>query len=478
MKIKRLFAIMCLIIAIFISDYAIWKYEETLETQRINVHFTISSKEKQDMQIFFLQKSYEMEFDESLSFDGKQVQNVTFEPEKNGSEQNIIVQIPVDTYLLRIDPSEGINQEIVLSNVYLEYQDKILENDFSFSNIVKSNSIEGTSEDEEGRINITTGEDTFLVWRLSSDKNIDSIRTFRQVRNNILKVSIIAFVDLLLVLIFWKRKAFFEIPMEVWNNKRLTINLAKNDFKTRFAGSYLGIIWAFVQPIVTVIVYWFVFEKALNAGTQSTKSGIEAPYVLWLIAGLVPWFYFSEALNSGTNTLIDYSYLVKKVVFNISTLPIVKVLSSLFVHLFFVVFMLVMYAFYRFVPTWYMLQLIYYSFAMIFLCVGIVYATSAVMVFFRDLSQIVGIILQVGMWATPIMWNIDAMTSIPKVVLMILKLNPMFYIVSGYRDALLNNVWFWEKPGLTLYFWIVTIIIYMLGTTIFRKLKIHFADVL
>lgn len=275
-----------------------------------------------------------------------------------------------------------------------------------------------------------------------------------------------------------KKHNFFEIPIEVWRNKRLTLSLAKNDFKMRFAGSYLGIIWAFVQPIVTVLVYWFVFEKALNVGTQSTKAGIQAPYVLWLIAGLVPWFFFSEVLSKGTDTLVDYSYLVKKVVFNISVLPIVKILSSVYVHLFFVGFMFLMYIGYGYTPTLYMLQIIYYSLAMILLCVGLIYATSAIVVFFRDLSQIVGILLQVGIWATPIMWNMDAMTSIPNVVLVVLKLNPMYYIVSGYRDALLNQVWFWEKPRLTIYYWIVVVLIYLLGTTIFRKLKVHFADVL
>ncbi|MBQ2626478.1 MAG: ABC transporter permease, partial [Eubacterium sp.] len=150
-------------------------------------------------------------------------------------------------------------------------------------------------------------------------------------------------------------KERMTIPQEVLGSRRMIGSLARNDFKRKFAGSYLGIVWAFVQPVVTVFVYWFVFEKALHAGTQGTKAGITVPYVLWLIAGLVPWFYFSDAVNAGTRALLDYSYLVKKVVFKISALPVVKVISSLFVHLFFIAFTLVMYAVYRFRPTLYML---------------------------------------------------------------------------------------------------------------------------
>ena len=101
---------------------------------------------------------------------------------------------------------------------------------------------------------------------------------------------------------------------EVWNSRELIFRLAKNDFKTKYAGSYFGIIWAFVQPIVTILIYVFVFGLGLKMTPQST----EYPFVLYLIAGIVPWFFFSDAWVSATNCLIEYSYLVKKMVFKIS----------------------------------------------------------------------------------------------------------------------------------------------------------------
>ena len=256
---------------------------------------------------------------------------------------------------------------------------------------------------------------------------------------------------------------------------KLIFNLAKNDFKSRFAGSYFGVIWAFVNPVVTVFLYWFVFEKALNAGSQITKSGIQAPYVLWLIAGLIPWFYFSEAWSMGTNCLYEYSYLVKKVVFNIRSLPMVKIISSLFVHFFFVAFALAFAIIYKFYPTLYTLQLIYYLIAMIVFTLGLTYITSALVVFFRDLGQIISIMMQVLMWMTPILWNMDAMNLNP-IIITILKLNPMYYIVSGYRDAIINQVWFWNKPKLSIYYWIVSLIFFFGGRALFRKLQGAFAD--
>ena len=265
-------------------------------------------------------------------------------------------------------------------------------------------------------------------------------------------------------------------PIEIYKERKLIWKLAKNDFKTKFAGSYLGTIWAFIQPVVTVLVYWFVFEKALSQ-TAFTKAGIEAPFLLWLIAGLMPWFFFQDAIIGGTNALLEYNYLVKKVVFKINILPVVKIISALFIHLFFMCLTIVISCAYHYYPDAYTMQIFYYTACMIVLVAGLSYATSAIVIFFRDMGQIVNIFLQIGVWATPIMWNIDSMTLSP-VILTILKLNPMFYIVNGYRDALLDKVAFWEHPELTAYFWIFSIIVLFLGTTIFKRLRPHFADVL
>lgn len=259
--------------------------------------------------------------------------------------------------------------------------------------------------------------------------------------------------------------------------RRLLCKLAGDDFKKKFAGSYLGVIWAFVQPVITVLVYWFVFEKALGAGSQIGKDGITVPFVLWLIAGLVPWFFFSDALSSGTNALIDYNYLVKKVVFRIDILPLVKVLSASFVHLFFVCFAIFLYVCYGYFPDLYVLQVVYYTFAMAVLVCGLIYITSPIVVFFRDLSQIVNILLQIGIWMTPIMWNYESIHFNPA-IMKLLQLNPMFYIVQGYRDSLINKVGFWEHPGMTCYFWVLALVLLGIGRKVFYRLRPHFADVL
>lgn len=272
-----------------------------------------------------------------------------------------------------------------------------------------------------------------------------------------------------------KIKVLWELPISIVHNRKLMFSLAKNDFKSRFAGSNLGTIWAFIQPVITVLVYWFVFEVGFKAG-QTTGY----PFVLYLVTGIVPWFFFAESLSGGTNSFIEYSYLVKKVVFHIEILPCVKIISALFVHIFFISFTILLLALYGFYPSLYMIQILYYMFCNIVLVTSLSYLCSAIVVFFRDLNQIINvIILQIGIWMTPIMWDARTMLGEGSLLFKVLKLNPMFYVVDGFRDALLYrqfNLFFNFRWGL--YFWIVTLFIYTIGIFLFRRLRVHFADVL
>ncbi len=290
------------------------------------------------------------------------------------------------------------------------------------------------------------------------------------VMNDYLAIIFCLIIDVFVVICVKNVKRIATLPIELYHDRKLIASLSKNDFKTKFAGSYLGMVWAFIQPVVTVLVYWFVFEVGLKSGKMC-----EYPFILWLMAGIVPWFFFSESLNGGTNSLIEYSYLVKKVVFKISILPLVKIISSIFVHLFFVSFVIILCWIYGYHPDLYSLQLLYYIGCTFALVLGISYLTSAVVCFFKDLTQIINIILQVGIWMTPIMWDTAILSPALQSVF---KLNPMYYVVDGFRDALLGKVWFWDKPVWTVFFWLVVVTLFVIGTTVFKKLRVHFADVL
>jgi teichoic acid transport system permease protein len=204
-------------------------------------------------------------------------------------------------------------------------------------------------------------------------------------------------------------------------------------------------------------------------------GGVEVPYVLFLTTGLVPWFFFNEALMHGTTSLLEYNYLVKKVLFKISILPLIKVIAALFIHVFFALVMLVVAIMYGYTPTIYTLQIFYYAVCEFILVLSICYTTCSVVVFFRDLTQILAIVLQVGQWATPILWDIN---MLPDKYKWIIKLNPMTYIVNGYRNAVYGDEWFFEHFYSSTYFWIVVALLFCIGSLVFKRTKTHFADVL
>jgi len=265
-------------------------------------------------------------------------------------------------------------------------------------------------------------------------------------------------------------KPCVELYSELFQNRGLIYKLAKNDFKNRFAGSFFGMFWAFVQPVITILIYLFVFAVGFR-----TPSVSDCPFVLFLTSGLVPWFFFSEAWNGATGSLLEYSYLVKKVVFKINTLPVVKVISAIFVSLFFHGFMCLLFVCFGYFPDLYWIQLIYYLLCALLFALSLSYITCSIMPFFRDLGQIMNIIIQIGVWMTPIMWDVNVL---PESIRWVMKLNPFYYIVQGYRNSFVYKSWFWQDGLWTAYFWLIIIILFIAGSLLFKKMRPQFADVL
>lgn len=253
-------------------------------------------------------------------------------------------------------------------------------------------------------------------------------------------------------------------------DRRILFSLISNDLKSRYLTNYLGFLWAFIQPCATALILWVVFEFGFRAAPQSN-----VPFILWLICGLIPWFFIVEGLSSGCSAIRENSFLVKKIVFKVSLLPVVKIASALIVHTFFVLILCSLFMLYGYPPSIYWLQLFYYISCTAILLLAIAWLTSSIVVFFSDLTQIVGMVIQFGFWLTPVFWNIDSMgASFSE----ILRLNPFAYIIEGVRDSMIKQVWFWEKPIETFVFWLGVLILLVSSIIIFKRLRPHFADVL
>ena len=254
--------------------------------------------------------------------------------------------------------------------------------------------------------------------------------------------------------------------------RRLTLlsSLIQSDFQRRYLGTFFGAFWAFAAPLATISVLLFVFNIGFRSGPV---QGVR--FDLWLITGLIVWFYISDGITSGSNSIIEYSFLVKKIQFPTELLPVVKTFSSLYVHIVSLVLLLCLYIHTGNYPSPHWAQLLYYLFALIVFVLAISMIGSVIQVFFRDFQGVISIIMQIGLWGTPVLWEAKIL---PERFAPLVYLNPTSYIVQGYRESLLFNVWFFEKPDQTIYFWAVTVILLGIGFFLFDRSKRDFADVL
>ena len=456
---KKKIAFLLIFIVIFGVLAGLFNFYYTNQTEKFKISMEVKTDGNDQFSIY-----YDTSGTESWSEDCRE--NETYEGK--GKYKKLSFWVPIDAKDIRIDFGNRIaHVNIKNINISRRGSKEISLQDFN-DMIMEYSDIDITTKDNEGIID-TSSDDPYIVIR-------DFNKITKDINGRPIYVNVVLIISSLLlgILTTYSLKGlkqsikFLKASM---NNRSLIISLAKNDFKQKYVSSYLGVIWGFIQPLITIAVYWFVFQ----VGFRSADVDGNYPFILWFMAGIIPWFFFSEALSSCTNVFMEYSYLVKKVVFKIETLPIIKIISTLFVHCFFILFLFIVCWCYGFKPDLYTLQIFYYLFAMVVLTFSITVFTSCVVLFFRDLTQIINIIVNIGFWATPIGWNI---TMLPEVLQKIFKINPMFYIVTGYRDAFVEKVFFWQRPFHTIYFWLFCLVMILLAVKMFNKLKPHFSDVI
>ena len=255
---------------------------------------------------------------------------------------------------------------------------------------------------------------------------------------------------------------------EIWQKWGLLKTLAMREIRQQYVGSTLGVVWQIITPLVLIAVFWVVFSVGFRV---QPASGV--PFAVWLTAGMAAWFVFSEIVSASVHCITGNPHLVKKVMFPVQALPVVKVLTALSNHIIFLTILIVLILFNGLPLHGYFFQGLYYFFCMTVLALAIGWMVAALNVFARDTARLVGVLLQVGMWATPILWDIKIL---PEPYRSIFAMNPMHYVVQGYRDSFLYSTPLSSRSDETAIFWLITLTILLLGIFVFRRLRPQFAD--
>ena len=255
-----------------------------------------------------------------------------------------------------------------------------------------------------------------------------------------------------------------NIFRELYNYRQMIFSLVKRDLRGRYKGSVFGFLWTFLNPLLQLVVYTFVFSFLL-------KSEIEN-YYLFLFVALIPWLFFSTAITGGSGSVLHQSGMVTKIYFPREVLPISHVTSAFInmLYSFIVVFIVIIIARVPVSPV----SLLYLPIVMIveyFLALGITMLVSAITVYFRDLEFILSIFMMAWQYLTPVMYSVDI---VPENLMKIFMLNPMTPITIAYRDIL----YYAKAPDLSTLLLAVgmSAVFMIIGFWAFGKLKKRFAE--
>jgi len=257
---------------------------------------------------------------------------------------------------------------------------------------------------------------------------------------------------------------------QIYLNRRIILELTKRDFKTKYTQNYFGLLWAVLEPLAMMVALWLVFSSVL----KPTGNIGDIPYPLYLISGLIAYDFFNKSLNNAMRSVKAFSFLIKQVNFRIAILPFIPIMSELVIQMINLGIVMVFCIISGIYPSLYWLQVFYFLFATCILLIGITWITSSILPFFPDLQYIITISMRLLFFVTPIFWS---SSSVPEKYLIILKFNPLFYLVEGYRNSLIYKIPFWDDLPGTIIFWSASVVFLLLGILIFKRLRPHFADV-
>lgn len=254
-----------------------------------------------------------------------------------------------------------------------------------------------------------------------------------------------------------------QLLRDLYQNRTILAQLAVYDLKHDYLGTWFGFLWAFVHPLLSAAILYAVFSHGFRGGS----------YFLWLLAGLFAWQYVSLCIRGGSMSIVQNSFLVRKLRFRVEFLPFVKVISASILHTAFVLILLVAVIADGRSAGLHNFQLLYYWAAGTLFALSVSLLAAGAMVFIRDLAGVVEVMLQLLFLATPIFWQ-DSL--LPAGWLVWLRLNPLYYVVNGYRQSTLEPAYFWNDPVAALSFWAPVVLLFIAGLLVFRRLRPVFAD--
>lgn len=256
-------------------------------------------------------------------------------------------------------------------------------------------------------------------------------------------------------------------------NIRTIFRLSRYEEKATYQSHYLGLLWQVLNPVIQVGIYYLVFGLGVNGGRE--VDGI--PFISWMLVGITAWFFISSSVLGASNSIFRQVNVVSKMKFPMSILPMNNIISNLSSYFPMLIFVIVVLNIVGIVPTIYWLQFLYYFVCMIVFLFALGIFTSTITVLVRDFHIMLQSIIRLLFYVSGPIWDINN-RNLPEVFVKILKLNPFYYLIEGFRDSFFSRQWFWQKGTYGLIFWGLTLIILLIGSHLHLKFRSKFVDLI
>ncbi|OZU88365.1 teichoic acid ABC transporter permease [Virgibacillus indicus] len=272
-------------------------------------------------------------------------------------------------------------------------------------------------------------------------------------------------------------KSVIAVIREQINNFYLIRRLSLYDLKNKNKNNYLGMAWEIINPAIQILIYWFVFGT-LRSRDPIKVDGIDIQFFAWLLAGFFLWIFFYQATIQGSKSIFSRLRMLSKMNFPMSIIPNYIIFSHFYVHLFMLVISIILLQFMGYFISLYYLQLIYYIFGAYCLVFALSLITSTLSTIIRDVHMFLNSTLRMLLYLSGVLWPLSLLEELP-LIMELMKLNPLYYLIDGYRTALFGSSWhFIDQWEYTLIFWGIVLILFLIGSTLHLKFRRHFIDYL
>ena len=272
-------------------------------------------------------------------------------------------------------------------------------------------------------------------------------------------------------------KSLWIVLQEQVKNFYLIRRMSLYDMKSKNQNNYLGIVWEVLTPVISIMIYWFVFGT-LRQREPIEMGGEDVPFFYWLAIGFIVWTFFFQGSIEASKSIYRRLKMLSKMSFPLSAIPNITIFSKFYTHVIMLFLAFAVFQLAGYYVNIYYLQLIYFVIGTYALIFAFSLITSTLSTLVRDVHLLLNSLLRMLLYVSGVLWPLSLLSDFP-LIMKLMQLNPLLYLIEGYRSVFFGTEWYivthWEQ---SLYFWGVIFLMMLVGAKLHVMFSRNFIDYL